>query len=112
MKIAIPTVNDKLCVHFGHCEVFTFFEINEETKEITGKTTVVPPVHQPGILPPWVAEQGASIVIAGGMGARAQALFNQEGINVIVGAESKPTEEIVKDYLAGTLATGINACDH
>ena len=34
MKIAIPTAEGKLCAHFGHCEIFTFAEINPETKEI------------------------------------------------------------------------------
>ena len=34
MKIAIPTADGKLCPHFGHCEAFTFAEIDEATKEI------------------------------------------------------------------------------
>ena len=34
MKICIPTSDGKLCGHFGHCDSFTFAEINPETKEI------------------------------------------------------------------------------
>ena len=34
MKIGIPTLEGKLCAHFGHCETFTFVEVNPETKEI------------------------------------------------------------------------------
>ena len=34
MKICIPTSEGKLCGHFGHCDSFTFAEINPETKEI------------------------------------------------------------------------------
>lgn len=30
MKIAIPVAEGKLCMHFGHCEVFALFDVNEE----------------------------------------------------------------------------------
>ena len=112
MKIAIPTVNKKLCLHFGHCEKFAFVEINEETKEILGTEYIEPPMHEPGVLPPWVAEQGASVVIVGGMGMRAKAIFENNGLKVIVGAEPAEPEKIVKAYFDETLKTGINACDH
>ena len=34
MKIAIPTANGKLCSHFGHCESFTFVDVDLSKKEI------------------------------------------------------------------------------
>jgi predicted Fe-Mo cluster-binding NifX family protein len=52
------------------------------------------------------------IVIAGGMGSRAQSLFAEQGIQTIVGAPSEPADELVRKHLAGTLATGANVCDH
>ena len=112
MKIAIPTANGKLCLHFGHCEVFTFIEVNEETKSIVKKEEIIPPEHQPGIIPPWVKDQGAHLVIAGGMGGRAQQLFAEYGINLITGALAETPEKVAQDFLNGTLQTGINACDH
>jgi predicted Fe-Mo cluster-binding NifX family protein len=112
MKFAIPTNNGKLCLHFGHCEVFTFVEVDEETKIITGKEAITPPPHEPGILPPWVAQHGATVIIAGGMGMRAQQLFANQGIKVIVGADEGDPEKLVLAYLNGTLKTGVNACDH
>lgn len=112
MKFAIPTTNGKLCQHFGHCETFTFIEINEEIKEIIETKEVIPPAHQPGILPPWVAEQGATIILAGGMGGRAQQLFTHHGLEVIIGCPSEDPQKIVMDYLNGTLKPGINGCDH
>ena len=42
MKIAIPTLDGKLCAHFGHCEIFSFAEVNSETKEIISITTGAP----------------------------------------------------------------------
>ncbi len=112
MKFAIPTAEGKLCLHFGHCEVFTFIEVDEETKTILKKEEIKPPLHEPGILPPWVAKNGASFIIAGGMGMRAQQLFIEQGIKVIVGAAEGNPEKLVLDYLSGDLKTGANACDH
>lgn len=112
MKFAIPTHNKKLCLHFGHCEVFTFIEANEETKEILSKEEIVPPPHEPGVLPAWLVKNNAKIIIAGGMGGRAQQLFVEQNIKVVVGATEPDPEKLVLQYLEGTLQTGINTCDH
>jgi predicted Fe-Mo cluster-binding NifX family protein len=53
-----------------------------------------------------------NFVIAGGMGARAQQLFAQQGVKVITGAQGVDPREIVENYLKGTLTTGANTCDH
>ena len=110
MNIAIPTAEGKLCPHFGHCEKFTIITIDDS--RISGSQTLEPPPHEPGVLPRWLAEQKTNLVIAGGMGHRAQTLFNQQGIDVIVGAPSEEPETLVKAYLDGTLAAGENLCDH
>ncbi|MDF7822903.1 NifB/NifX family molybdenum-iron cluster-binding protein [Pontiellaceae bacterium B12227] len=112
MKIAIPTANGKLCMHFGHCEVFTMLDIDPENKTVTSSQELVPPPHEPGVLPAWLAEQGANAIIAGGMGSRAQTLFEEQNIKTVVGAPALDPHELAHSYLAGTLTTGINACDH
>ena len=55
-----------------------------------------------GLLPAWLADKGATVIIAGGMGQRAQSLFQAQGIQVVVGAPSEAPEEIVGHYLGGT----------
>ncbi|EKE03635.1 MAG: hypothetical protein ACD_20C00174G0009 [uncultured bacterium] len=112
MRFAIPTANGKLCTHFGHCEVFTFIDVDPDSNIIIAKETITPPEHQPGILPPWIAEQGASIIIAGGMGERARVMFEEYNIKVVVGAQADEPEQLVKNYLNNNLLTGINTCDH
>ena len=72
----------------------------------------MPPPHEPGVLPAWLHDLGASVIIAGGMGGRAIDLFKQNSINVIIGAPALEPEELVKSYLNNTLATGANVCDH
>ncbi len=112
MKIAIPLAQGKLSLHFGHCEEFVLLDVNKETKEITNSITLESPPHEPGLLPKWLAEKNATCIIAGGMGQRAQDLFTQQNIAVVIGAPSETPENIVKAYLDGTLATGSNLCDH
>jgi ATP-binding protein involved in chromosome partitioning len=73
---------------------------------------VTPPPHEPGLLPRWLHEQGATVIIAGGMGQRAHQLFAQSDIKVVVGAPADTAENLVTAYLSGTLVSGQNACDH
>ena len=112
MKIAVPTVEGKLCTHFGHCQQFCFIEVNDE-KKIVAKQMLTPPPHEPGVLPRWLAEQKVTHILAGGMGVRAQELFAQNKITVVTGVQGEHTpEDAVTAYLNGTLLTGANACSH
>ena len=112
LKIAIPIAGGSLCPHFGHCEQFAIAVVDPQTRTIQQLTYQTPPPHQPGILPEWLRQQGVHVVIVGGIGQRAVAFLQQSGIQVIIGAPSNPPEQIVQDYLAGTLQTGSNLCDH
>ncbi len=112
MKIAIPIAGGRLSMHFGHCGIFALLDVDSEAGKILGRKDVDSPPHQPGLLPPWLAAQGVNRVIAGGMGQRARQIFQSHGIRVLVGARSETPERVVGDYLAGTLQTGENVCDH
>lgn len=112
MKIAIPLAEGKLAMHFGHCASFALVDVDPQTKKIIKQEELAAPPHQPGLLPPWLADRGATMIIAGGMGQRAQQLFAQQGIRVVVGAPSETPEKLITDYFAGTLQTGENICDH
>ncbi|HUU09416.1 MAG TPA: iron-sulfur cluster carrier protein MrpORP [Phycisphaerae bacterium] len=110
MRYALPTQNGRLIMHFGHADVFTLIDV--ENGQVGRTEALEPPAHEPGVLPRWLKEQGVSVIIAGGMGQRAQGLFAENGIQVVVGAESSPAEDLVRLHLAGTLNTGQNVCDH
>jgi len=112
MKIAIPLAAGKLSLHFGHCEEFALVEVDDQNKNITQTTTAQPPGHQPGVLPRWLHEQGATVIIAGGMGLRAQQLFAENNINVVLGAAAASPEQLANAYIKGDLQTGDNICDH
>ncbi len=108
--IAVPAEEGKLCEHFGHCKQFVLIETENGT--IKSKSSHTPPAHQPGVLPRWLHEQGADIIIAGGMGESARHLFEQNGIKVIIGAPMESPESLVSQYLSNTLESGDNLCDH
>jgi ATP-binding protein involved in chromosome partitioning len=112
MKYAVPVSNGIMSPHFGHCEQFALFDVDEQKKEIRRKEYVPSPGHQPGLLPAWLAEQGASVVITGGIGSRAQMLFQQNGIRVVLGALENDREKAVLSHVNGLLPTGDNICDH
>lgn len=110
MKICIPTADGKLCGHFGHCESFTFAEINPETKEILNLEERVPEegisCHSAG----WISEQGVNIVLAGGMGGRPMMMFAQNGVEVVAGCPELPIKDLVNMFMSKTLVSGENTC--
>lgn len=110
--IAVPVAGGRLCMHFGHCDQFAVLDVDTTSKEILNTRHAGPPAHEPGLLPRWLHEQGVQLIIAGGMGQRAQNIFAEQGINVIVGAPAETPDSLIKSYLAGTLQSGENACDH
>ncbi len=106
--IAIPMEDGNLCSHFGHCQTFAFVEV--ENGKIVHIKEEVPPEHVPGLYPKWVAGFGATDVIAGGMGQKAVMLFNEQNINVFVGAPITDAKTLVESFLDKTLSFTANYC--
>jgi len=109
-KFAIPTLNEKLTAHFGHCEKFAIVEV--EDNKVINEEFIVPPFHQPGVYPKFLADQGVHVIIAGGMGQKAQDLFAMNNIEVHMGVQDGTPSELVMSYLNNKLQTGQNLCDH
>ena len=112
MRIAIPLAQGKLSLHFGHCDQFAIFDIDDSVNKVINREDATPPAHAPGVLPKWLHENNVGVIIAGGMGQRAQQLFAQNDIKVVVGASDGSPEELVSAYLENKLETGDNICDH
>jgi len=112
MRIAIPVTDGKLSAHFGHCRQFAIVDVDTDTRDIKTHELVDSPGHEPGLLPNWLAGLHVELIIASGMGRRAQQLFAQSGIDVVVGAANDNPEELARQYLAGQLQCGQNICDH
>jgi len=110
-KVAIPIDNEGvLDAHFGHCKFFYLAVINDGEIIVTEK--VVPPPHEPGLLPKWLAEKNVTDIVAGGMGQKAIQLFNTNNVNAFVGAPKLKAEELIQGFLNETLSFTANYCDH
>ena len=110
MKIAIPLAEGKLCAHFGHCEEFAIISV--EDGKVIDQQMMTPPPHAPGVIPNWVADQGCTDIVVGGMGEAAIAIFRQRGIRVLCGAPVDTPENLAARYLRRELIDSGSTCDH
>ena len=108
-RVAIAIDGQKATAHFGHCEGFVLVDV--ENGAIADKRFIPNPGHKPGFLPIFLGDQGVSTVVSGGMGAMAVNLFNERGIEVIIGAGGT-VEEVMDKYLAKELISTGSACEH
>ena len=110
MKIAVASDNGMVTEHFGHCEEFMIFEV--ENKQIIKSETIANPGHRPGFLPNYLNDMGVNVVISGGIGAGAINIFKEKVIEVISGAGGK-AKAVVEAYLQGELkSTGFVCHEH
>ena len=106
-KIAVPTLDGKLSAHFGQAENFTIFGI--EDNKIVSETVLDTPEHLTGSYPNFIAQNGATDIIIGGVGKKAIDIFNSHNITVYAG-KVKKASEVVEDLLAGKLSITGKSC--
>jgi predicted Fe-Mo cluster-binding NifX family protein len=107
MKIAVASENEMVTEHFGHCLNFNIFEA--ENNQIVKYESIANPGHRPGFLPNFLNDMGVNVVISGGMGGGAIDIFNEKGIEVIVGAKG-PAKSAAELYLRGMLQSTGSVC--
>lgn len=109
MKIAVAADDGKIAGHFGHCATYELFSV--ENGEIVRKESLSNPGHKPGFLPNFLHDQGVTVMIAGGIGSAAVNIFSEKGITVVAGA-SGPIQNVVEEYLRGSLEHSGEVCQH
>jgi len=107
MRFVISTDGDFVSPHFGRCPSFTIVDI--EDNKVTKKETLNNPGHEPGFLPEFFRQKGVNCIICGGMGQRAAGLFQQYGIETVVGIEGKITD-VIDRLVKGELSSRGNLC--
>lgn len=113
MRIAVPLHQGRFSQHFGGAETFAFYTVDTANRSFAERQVAAPPEHGRGIYPTWLRRNGATVVLAGGMGPRAIDIFAQHGIEVVLGVEGDDPDAVVKGYLDGTLeATGEVCHEH
>lgn len=107
MKIAVASDGKIVTGHFGHCDNFNIYEV--EDKRIVKTESIPNPGHKPGFLPVFLYEKGVNVIIAGSMGGGATQIFKEKGIEVITGA-SGDAQAAVDSYLKGELISTGTVC--
>jgi ATP-binding protein involved in chromosome partitioning len=110
MRIAIPLQQGKFSQHFGGAESFAFYSVDETSRAIGERHLDTPPEHGRGIFPMWLRNQGATVILAGGMGPRAIDILGQQGIEVVLGVRGEDPDAVVQSYLNGTLDASGEVC--
>ena len=108
MRIAISTDGEYVSAHFGRCPEFTIVDV--EDGQDTEREIIKNPGHEPGLIPEFLRKKGVKCVIAGGMGPRAEELFNRSGIERVLGVSGKINDVICR-MLDGTLEGGESLCN-
>lgn len=117
MKICIPTMGEggmqeAICQHFGQAPTFTIIDVDG------GEIKVLPNVSEhmggKGLPTEIMFAEGVQVMIVGGLGPKAVAMFNQAGVDVFVGAVGT-VKDAIDDWRTDMLsrANVDNACkDH
>ncbi|MBL7064902.1 MAG: NifB/NifX family molybdenum-iron cluster-binding protein [Anaerolineae bacterium] len=108
MRIAISAddsngLDSVVSPHFGRCPYFVLVDL--EGREVEAVHAVSNPYyghHQPGQVPGFIHDQGADVMLTGGMGRRAIGFFQQYGIQPVTGAAGT-VRHTLEQYLGGTL---------
>lgn len=109
MKIAISTENGSVSVHFGRCPSYSIVDIQDGA--VIARDEIANPGHSPGFLPNFLSQKGVQVIVAGGMGPRAQGLFAEKNIQTIIGVQGR-VDEVIEKLLRGDLKPGRDLCDH
>lgn len=109
MKVALAVSDNMVTEHFGHCDKFVVYEIND--KKIIGTETIQNRPHQRGFLPNFLRGNGINCVITGNIGEIASKILDQFGIIIYKGVHGTAPEIIAK-YLEGTLESTNQECSN
>jgi len=113
MKIALPSYNNQIDEHFGHCEYFTVFTIDDR-KKIILEEKIASPVGCgcKSNIAQTLAEKGVRLMLAGNMGQGAVNVLNSHGIDVLRGC-SGDVKAAAESWLSGKLSdSGISCAQH
>jgi predicted Fe-Mo cluster-binding NifX family protein len=109
-RIAFSSDNEKgmdaiISSHFGRCPYFTLVDVNDDQRKVTNVSVVENPHftnHVMGAVPDFIKQQKADIMVSGGMGRRAVALFEKAGIEIVTGF-TQTVRQALEKYFNGRL---------
>ncbi len=108
MRIAISAddgrgLDSVVSPHFGRCPYFILVDMEgSAVKQVRAISNPFYGNHQPGQVPGFISEQGANVMLTGGMGGRAISFFEQYKIQAVTGANGT-VQYALDQYLGGKL---------
>jgi len=111
MKIALPTRQNIIDSHFGHCEYFTVFTVDNNKKELIAQETIASPAGCgcKSNIAHILSDMGVKVMLAGNMGDGAVNVLNNAGIEVLRGCSGE-VKEVALKWLSGTLMDSGDSC--
>jgi predicted Fe-Mo cluster-binding NifX family protein len=113
MKIAVPARDGQVDAHFGHCEHFIVYSLNE-AKTITAEEKVESPegCGCKSNIASILARMGVTTMVAGNMGQGAVNVLESHGIAVVRGAAGS-ARAAAERFASGTLSdSGVPCAAH
>ncbi|MFZ7101819.1 MAG: NifB/NifX family molybdenum-iron cluster-binding protein [Peptococcaceae bacterium] len=110
MRIAVPSQNNQVDNHFGHCQYFTIFTV-DETKKIINAERMDSPVGCgcKSNIAVDLANTGVTVMLAGSIGDGAVRILNSCGIEVVRGC-SGDLQNVVEGFIKGTITDSGEIC--
>jgi predicted Fe-Mo cluster-binding NifX family protein len=111
MKIALPTHENQIDSHFGHCEYFTVFTTDDSGKSIITQERVDSPAGCgcKSNIASILSDMGVTMMLAGNMGDGAVNVLRSVGIEVLRGCAGD-VKEVVLAWLDGSLTDSGESC--
>ncbi|MEG1498031.1 MAG: NifB/NifX family molybdenum-iron cluster-binding protein [Bacteroidales bacterium] len=111
MKLAMPTRDGEIDSHFGHCEYYTIFTI--ENKKVVNRENLPSPMGCgcKSNISSILQDMGVELMLAGNMGEGAKMVLEGHKIQVIRGC-SGAIDEVLQEYLQGRISDSGQGCHH
>lgn len=110
MRIAIPTSNQAFTEHFGKSDGLYLCEYDPQTGKIEQPRHISRQSRGCESLPNWLCELAVDMVLAGGMGAGAQANLQRVGITYSIGHSGDQPEDVLNQFINDPNGSRENAC--
>lgn len=112
MKIALPTRDGQIDDHFGHCDHYTIFTLDDDNKIINKEAMASPEgCGCKSDIAPILANMGVRVMLAGNMGQGAVNILQSSQIKVVRGC-SGDVDEVAAKWLVGEIKDQLIICDH
>ena len=112
MKIALPTREGCIDDHFGHCDHYTVFTLDDERRTLKSERLDSPQgCGCKSNIAEKLADMGVKVLLAGNMGDGAFRILSRKGIKVVRGCSGE-VDSVLENWLKGRVKDQLINCGH